>query len=379
MAAQLYAPPARPGALDHIAGLRASGRSADADLVEALATQPMAVWVEEGPPEAARAQVTEVIAASGEAVPVLSVYFLPYRDCAQYSAGGALSLDGYCRWIDAVAEGIGDANAIVILETDGLGIIPFYPDSRGASSWCEPVDDDGLPQPGSSPENRFAALRHAAKTLGSLPNTRVYLDGTHSSWLAVSDTVERLVSAGILDTRGFFLNVSNFERDPELIRFGRWVSYGIWWTTCADSPGFGKYSELPDHLEGIESTEAWFVEQVLTHPAFPGDDGVKHFVIDSSRNAHGQWTPPADHPEGDPQRWCNPPGRGAGVRPTLDTGIGLLDAWLWIKIPGESDGEGYRWTEGPLDPARGVEAPAAGDWFDDLALELAKNAVPPLT
>ena len=378
MADQLYAPPARPGALEHIETLRAEGRVEDADLVEALANQPMAVWVEEGPALEAKAQVEEVMAACGDAVPVLSLYFLPYRDCAQYSAGGALSLDDYCAWIDAVAEAIGDSEAIVILETDGLGIIPFYPDSRGSSSWCEPVDDDDLPQPGSSPEERFAALRHASRTLGALPGTRVYLDGTHNEWLAVPDTVERLVSAGVLDTRGFFLNVSNFEKDPDLIRFGRWVAYGIWWTTCPDSPGFGKYSALPDQFGDHEETEAWFAEHVVANSAFPGDEGLRHFVIDSSRNAHGQWNPPADHPEGDPQRWCNPPGRGAGVRPTLDTGVDLLDAWLWIKIPGESDGEGYRWTDGPTDPVRGVEAPAAGDWFDDLALELARNAVPPL-
>jgi endoglucanase len=28
----------------------------------------------------------------------------------------------------------------------------------------------------------------------------------------------------------------------------------------------------------------------------------------------------------------------------------LVDAYLWVKIPGESDGQCYRRTTGPLDP-----------------------------
>jgi endoglucanase len=101
-------------------------------------------------------------------------------------------------------------------------------------------------------------------------------------------------------------------------------------------------------------------------------------VIDTSRNGQGPWTPPAGHPAGDPQAWCNPPGRGLGLRPTADTGVRLLDAYLRVKIPGQSDGQCYRWTSGPLDPVRGIEDPAAGEWFPQMALELAQNASPPL-
>ena len=79
--------------------------------------------------------------------------------------------------------------------------------------------------------------------------------------------------------------------------------------------------------------------------------------------------------------WCNPPGRGVGLRPTADTGNPMLDAYLWIKIPGESDGECTRGL-GPggqtVDPEWGVIDPAAGQWFRPMALELARNANPPL-
>jgi endoglucanase len=35
---------------------------------------------------------------------------------------------------------------------------------------------------------------------------------------------------------------------------------------------------------------------------------------------------------------CNPPGRGAGPRPTTDTGFSNVDAFLWVHVPGESSG-----------------------------------------
>jgi endoglucanase len=80
-----------------------------------------------------------------------------------------------------------------------------------------------------------------------------------------------------------------------------------------------------------------------------------HFVIDTSRNGKG--------PKG--TRWCNPPGRGLGAPPTTETGNPLVDAFLWIKTPGESDGE-----------CNG--APKAGQWWPRYALGLARRADPPL-
>ena len=105
-----------------------------------------------------------------------------------------------------------------------------------------------------------------------------------------------------------------------------------------------------------------------------------HFVIDTSRNGQGPWAGTNDHPytNADTQDWCNPPDRGLGPRPTANTGVPLLDAYLWIKLPGASDGECFRWTAGPLDPARNMADPAAGKWFPEMALELVHNAAPPL-
>src|SRR5690606_7477556 len=103
------------------------------------------------------------------------------------------------------------------------------------------------------------------------------------------------------------------------------------------------------------------------------------FVIDTGRNGQGPWTPPADAPEGDPQTWCNAPGAGLGLRPTLQTRKELVDAYLWIKVPGESDGACTRWApEGTVDPARGIVDPPAGNWFPEQAIELVRFANPPM-
>ena len=60
-------------------------------------------------------------------------------------------------------------------------------------------------------------------------------------------------------------------------------------------------------------------------------------------------------------QWCNPTGRALGTRPTTTTGIATLDAFLWIKRPGESDGA-----------CNG--GPKSGVWWADYALGLAQRA-----
>jgi endoglucanase len=54
----------------------------------------------------------------------------------------------------------------------------------------------------------------------------------------------------------------------------------------------------------------------------------KHFVIDTSRNGTNEHN----------NDWCNPKDKRLGHVPTLETGHPLIDAFLWIKVPGESDG-----------------------------------------
>ena len=87
--------------------------------------------------------------------------------------------------------------------------------------------------------------------------------------------------------------------------------------------------------------------------------GGKHFVIDTSRNGNGP--PKCDEAADDENCWCNPPGRALGTPPTATTADPLIDAYLWLKKPAESDGK-----------CNG--GPKAGDFFQERALELARNA-----
>ena len=320
-----YAPPANPGALEHVADLLRSGHEQDADAILRMIETPQAVWFSRGDADDVERAVRGTVeqAAAAGATPILVAYNVPGRDCSQYSAGGAPTGAAYRNWIEAFARGLGEARAVVIVEPDGLALMPAD---------CDQPDTF----------DRLVLLRHAAHVLHAAPGATVYLDAGNSGWHPAAEMATRLIGAGVTDIAGFALNVSNYHRTEDEIRYG---------TELAAS---------------------------ISHAALGDPRPDVHFVVDTSRNGRGPWIAPDDHSDGDPQVWCNPPNRGLGERPTAETGHRLVDAFLWIKIPGESDGEGFRWTNGPIDPVRGVAAPAAGQWFADMAIELARNADPPL-
>jgi endoglucanase len=385
---RLYTPPPNEGAVAQIKQLVKDRRYADAKAVTTMVATPQAVWFTSGTPKEVRKSVERTVkgAKQQRAVPVIVAYNLPYRDCSQYSAGGALDTASYLAWIDGLAKGIGKSEAVVVLEPDGLGIIPWYTSITGATEWCQPAEAD----PATAASDRFAQLNGAVDRLSALPNVRLYLDGTHSAWLGVGVVADRLHKAGVEKADGFVLNVSNYELSERQAKFASWISQCLWYGTNDAEGGWRLghfdycasqyYPADPNDFSTWGLTDQWYVDNV-TNAANPpaGPEVLKHAVVDTSRNGQGPWTPPADHPEGDPQVWCNPPDRGLGLRPTTSTGDPYVDAYLWIKIPGESDGQCTRWApDGGIDPVRGYADPAAGQWFPQMALELVHNANPPL-
>jgi endoglucanase len=154
-------------------------------------------------------------------------------------------------------------------------------------------------------QTRLALLNYAVTALRAKGQIFVYIDAGHSHWQSASVIADRLLKAGIDQANGFSLNVSNFYSTSDNVAYGESVS-------------------------------------ALAHG--------RHFVIDTSRNGLGAT---AD------QQWCNPPGRAIGPRPTTATGNSLVDAFLWVKVPGESDGacNGF---------------PVSGTWMPDYALALAQ-------
>ena len=160
---------------------------------------------------------------------------------------------------------------------------------------------------------RYALLSDAVTVLKSTGPARVYLDAGQPAWIDDINTLAAaLARAGIARGDGFALNVSGFVRTGDNVRYGQQVS---------------------DALAG--------------HP---------HFVIDTSRNGNGPY--PGETVQGGPT-WCNPPGRALGEAPTDRTPWTRVDALLWIKYPGESDG-----------PCRPGEPPA-GEWWPEYGLALA--------
>ena len=227
---KFYTPKTNHGAVEQIAKLTASGNKADARLIRAMVDTPQAVWFTKGTPKSVMQDVRNTVlrAADKKTTPVVVAYNLPFRDCAQYSAGGATSSAEYKAWIDGFAAGIGGAPAIVLLEPDGLGIIPWYNpfgDRDGWATnpnyeWCQPAEAD----PATAAADRFAMLNYAVDKLKANPATKVYLDATHSGWLGAGDAADRLIQAGVEHADGFFMNVSNYELNSHLEKYGAWVS-----------------------------------------------------------------------------------------------------------------------------------------------------------
>ncbi|GAA4141842.1 glycoside hydrolase family 6 protein [Leifsonia shinshuensis] len=157
-------------------------------------------------------------------------------------------------------------------------------------------------------DTRLPLLRSAVEILGAAGLT-TYLDGGNARWLTPDAQASYLRAAGVAGARGFFTNVSNFDATQTERDYAGKVSSRIGW---------------------------------------------KHFVIDVSRNGNG-WT-------GD---WCNPPGAALGQDPQITESPAVkLDALLWVKHPGASDG-----------PCNG--GPAAGAWFESGAEALVRGQAQP--
>jgi endoglucanase len=148
--------------------------------------------------------------------------------------------------------------------------------------------------------DRDNAIAFAGARLKSAdPAAKVYMDAGHSGWNSPSSQAATLNAAGVkTSSDGIFSNVSNFM------------------TT---------------------SSEVSYDKQVL---AALGNPSNLHIVVDTSRNGNG---PAAGNP------WCDLSGRALGQDPTANTGDAAVDAFLWIKPPGESDGCAD--AAGTFDPA----------------------------
>ncbi|HZU82336.1 MAG TPA: glycoside hydrolase family 6 protein [Polyangiaceae bacterium] len=409
---QFYAPPPPQGAAKTIASLASGGNPKGAALIAKMDAVPRGVWLVGGSPSDVASQVTSTLKDAKKTVPVLVLYNIPGRDCGGYSAGGAQTTADYEAWIAAIAGAIGNSSAVVVLEPDAIANLP---------------SDCGYDPTGQLTADRYTQLAYAVGALEALPGALVYLDAGHSEWQSVGTIASRLVQAGVGQTQGFFLNVSNFQPTPQLVEYGTWVAKCIYFASNPAEGGWrlGHYDYCasqyypanPNDFSTWTLTDQWYTQNVDNAANPPsGASALTHFVVDTSRNgASGGNTPPsfamtqfANAPYDQSSSvvstleggsWCNPPGAGLGAQPTASTGNALVDAELWVKVPGESDGQcdaqgGVRawdysvytqpgWPTTPsaqatFDPLWGQVDPAAGVWFPAQALQLAQNANPAL-
>lgn len=150
-----------------------------------------------------------------------------------------------------------------------------------------------------------AAAIHAAN-----PKAKVYFDIGHSQWNSAATMASRARQAGILTNGdGIVSNVSNFQTTASEVTYDKAI------------------------LSALGNADL-------------------RAVVDTSRN--GGTVPPAG-------TWCNPSGTKIGRNPSTATGDAKIDAFLWVKLAGESDG-----------PCNG--APSAGTFSPALAYSLANGA-----
>jgi endoglucanase len=253
------------------------GRTQDAAYMRALSRISQAVWFTSGTPAEVRRAVHATVDAAQRqhAVPVLVAYYVPGRDCSQYSAGGAPGEQAYLEWIDAFARGIGHHRAVVILEPDGLALLSSEP-------WCGEGGGGftGTPEDFGRVDERFREINGTLDRLARNRRTAVYVDAGHSAWQPLNDynagygepqdqlgMASRLLRGGIDKAQGFFRNVSNFRSTADLVDYGTRLSKCI---AFRQATGASACSDA----------------DIASVPEDP--DALTHFVLDTSRNGQGR-------------------------------------------------------------------------------------------
>ncbi len=267
---------------------------AKAAKIKVIADQPQGLWMGEWNSNIYRAVDHFVGRAQADgSVAVIIAYNVPHRDAAAEGVGEGHSSGGLSSK-EAYMRWIRDVHAGI---NNRPVVVILEPDALPGLRTLKPEWQ----------EERLYLLQDAIKVLRQNPNAAVYIDAGHAAWVPVEEIAELLKQAGVEHASGFSLNTSNYRTTEECTEYGH------------------KVSELI---------------------------GGKHFVIDTSRNGNG----PFLEAKNETETWCNPPGRKIGAPPTTETGDEVIDGYLWLKRPGESDGE-----------CRG--GPKAGVWWEEAAME----------
>ncbi|MFS1512082.1 glycoside hydrolase family 6 protein [Chengkuizengella sp. SCS-71B] len=338
------------------------------------------------------------------------IYDLPGRDCAALASNGELPLseEGLQRYkteyIDPIVSVFSDPKyqdirIVTVIEPDGLpNLVTNLSDPE-----CAEANSSGI---------QVEATQYALNQLHPIDNVYIYMDIAHSGWLGWDNNLQGVVSlytdvvqnttAGLQSIDGFITNTSNYTplEEPYLTN----PNLNIGGQPLRSS----NFYEWNPNFDEVDFTEALYNAFVAS--GFPQDIG---FIIDTSRNGWGGDDRPTEA-SGDTVNsyvdsgridlrehrglWCNVDGAGMGLPPQVASGEfenTHLDAFVWVKPPGESDGasefidndEGKNpdpncdpeYTDGAnagVPTGAMPDAPIAGHWFHNQFVMLVENAYP---
>ena len=407
---------------DYVKNVQAQASADGSSAEAAVAKYQTAIWLDSiaaiaGGGSTGRtglqAQLTAAAAAGTAATPALVeivVYDLPGRDCAALASNGEIpatsaGLTEYeSQYIDPIASILSqfassNVRVVAIVEPDSLPNAVTN-QSMQACSTAAPFYESGI--------------TYALNKLHAVSNVYNYLDIAHSGWLgwpnnmsgtpAVYNTVVKNTTAGYASIDGFISNTANYTPTQEPLLTNPTLQIN---GQNVDSANFYQFNPTFDEL--TYDTQMY---NTLVAAGFPSS---KKFLIDTSRNGWGPTHPTTITNASDvntyvtdnkidkrPFRgdWCNQNNAGIGARPT-DQPFGSSSpilAFVWIKPPGESDGDypsgSHTHGDPHCDPAGtntdgnggtystgaipGFDV-AAGQWFAAEFQMLVKNSFPAMS
>ncbi len=388
-----------------------------------IADQPTGVWMDRiaaingtSTGRGLVAHLDEAVrqAAGDPLVVQLVIYNLPGRDCSALASNGELGateLDRYkTEYIDPIAEILGrseyaNLRIVAVIEIDSLpNLITNVSPRETAVPACDTMKANG---------NYVSGVGYALAELGAVPNVYNYVDAGHHGWLGWDDNFDATVQimcqaanasgATPSDVHGFIANTANYSALKEPFFTADTVVGGKPLREVA-----GGWVDWNRYVDELGYAQAF--RQEADSQCF--DSGVG-MLIDTSRNGWGgSERPTSASTSTDPVtfmdesridrrihlgNWCNQSGAGLGERPKAAPESGI-DAYVWIKPPGESDGaseeipneegkgfdrmcdptyEGNPRNNNNMSGALG-DAPISGHWFSSQFQELMRNAYPPL-
>ncbi|EDU46282.1 exoglucanase-6A precursor [Pyrenophora tritici-repentis] len=290
-------------------------------------------------------------AAGAKLMGTFVVYDLPDRDCAALASNGELKISEggaekykkqYIDKIAAIIQKYPDVKINLAIEPDSLANM---------------VTNLGVAKCANAAPYYKDLTAYAISKL-NFANVDMYLDGGHAGWLGWD--------ANIGPAAKLYADVYKAAGKPRAVR-------GI--VTNVSNYNAFRIATCPAITQGNKNCDEERYINAFA-PLLQAEGFPAHFIVDTGRSGK---QPTGQQAWGD---WCNVSGAGFGARPSTNTGNANVDAFVWVKPGGESDGTSDQ-SAARYDSHCGVSsalkpAPEAGTWFQAYFEMLLKNASPAL-